>query len=152
MPIRTLLGSLVLSTSLDAHALDSERLSEADLLALASHLAQSAGSSQWQQLWQRSRSAGHLSPGNVAHFTLPQPQIAQLTRATLDNPQSAQAESGTRARYRRDFQPLVLGNDNGKPLTALCLWVDWRTLPERVSGSATSWMGQVSLLVSKPCP
>lgn len=152
MSIRILLGSLGLSICLGAHALETENRSEAELLALATTLAQHAGSSQWQQLWQRSREAGHLAPGAVAHFTLPAQRIDELTRATLASPQSAKAEKGTRARYRRDFQPLVLGNANGTPLSALCLSVDWRTLPERISGDAAPWMGQVSLLLSQPCP
>jgi len=152
MSLRILLGSLALSTSLGAQALETEKRSQAELIALASTLAQHAGSSQWQQLWQRSREAGHLSPGNAAHFTLPQPRIDELTRATLANPQSAHAEKATRVRYRRDFQPLVLGNDNGRPLGALCLSVDWRTLPERIDGNPAPWMGQVSLLLSQPCP
>jgi len=152
MSIRILLGSLALSTSLGAQALNTENLAEADLLALATALAQSAGSSQWQQLWQRSRAAGHLSPGQAAHFTLDQPQIARLTLATLEKADAATAERGTRARYRRDFQPQVLGNDKGTPLSALCVWVDWRTLPERLGASRKLEMGQVSLLLSKPCP
>ena len=129
MSLRILLGSLALSTCLGAQALETARRSQTELTALATTLAQHAGSSQWQQLWQRTREAGHLSPGKVAHFTLSQPRIDELTRITLASPHSAQAYKLTRVRYRRDFQPLVLGNDNGTPLSALCLSVDWRTLP-----------------------
>ncbi|MDR0280481.1 MAG: hypothetical protein LBJ37_21615 [Paucimonas sp.] len=152
MSLRLLLGSVALSASLGAHALNTENLTESELLALATHLAQNAGSSQWQQLWQRTRSAGHLSPGKVPHFTVPQQQIAELALATLQRADAARAEKGTRARYRRDFQPLVVGNDNGTSLSAVCLSVDWRTLPDNLSGSPVPWLGQVSLLLSKPCP
>lgn len=151
MSLRILIGSLVLSTSLGAQALDTENRPQAELLALATTLAQHAGSSQWQQLWQRSREAGHLTPGSTAHFTLPHQRIDELTRATLASAQSATPEKRTRVDYRRDFQPLVLGEQDGTPLTALCLSVDWRTLPERISGDPAPWMGQVSLLLSRPC-
>ncbi|OLS62750.1 hypothetical protein [Pseudomonas putida] len=152
MSPRILLGSLVLSTSLGAQALETENRPQAELIALATTLAQHAGSSQWQLLWQRSREAGHLTPGKAAHFTLPAQRIDELTRATLASPHSATAEKRTRVQYRRDFQPLVLGNLDGSPLSALCLTVDWRTLPERTGGDAGPWMGQVSLLLSQPCP
>ena len=39
--------------------------------------------------------------------------------------------------------------NNGASLSAVCLWVDWRTLPE--NSASTVHMGQVSLLLSKPC-
>lgn len=151
MPFRLLLGSLVLSTSLGAHALNTENLTETELLSLATSLAQNAGSSQWQQLWQRTRSAGHLTPGKVPYFTVPQQQIAELALVALQGADSASAEKGTRAHYRRDFHPLVVGSDNGTPLSALCLSVDWRTVPDNLSGSVVPWMGQVSLLLSQPC-
>ncbi|MHA6194218.1 hypothetical protein ACX3YG_07605 [Pseudomonas wadenswilerensis] len=152
MSLRLLLGSLVLSASLGAHALNTENLTETELLALATSLAQNAGSSQWQQLWQRTRSAGHLTPGKVAYFTVPQQQIAELALATLQSADGVNADKSTRARYRRDFHPLVVGSDKGTPLSAVCLSVDWRTVPDHLSGSAVPWMGQVSLLYSQPCP
>ncbi|MEE1924818.1 hypothetical protein V0R50_24145 [Pseudomonas sp. 148P] len=152
MSLRLLLGSLALSASLGAHALDTNNLTETELLALATSLAQNAGSSQWQQLWQRTRSAGHLAPGKVPYFTIPQQQIAELALVTLESADGASAGKGTRALYRRDFQPLVVGNDNGTPLSAVCLSVDWRTVPDNLSGSAVPWMGQISLLLSQPCP
>lgn len=151
MSLRILLGSLALSTCLGVQALETENRSETELIALASSLARSASSSQWQQLWQRSRAAGHLASGTAAHFTLPAQRIDELTRATLASPHSATAEKLTRVQYRRDFQPLVLGKLDGTPLMALCLTVDWRTLPERISGDPTPWMAQVSLLTSQPC-
>ena len=150
MPIRLLFGSLALSASLDSHALNTEQHAESTLLALGTSLAQSASSSQWQQLWQRTRAAGHLTPGNVAHFTLSHPHVAEHVRDTLDHADTVTPEHGTRARYRRDFQPQVVGIDSGVALTAVCLWVDWRTLPENLASAAH--MGQVSLLLSKPCP
>lgn len=152
MSLRTLLGSLVLSTCLGAQALETENRSETELIALASSLAQTAGSSQWQLLWQRSREAGHLTPGKAAHFVVSQQRIDELTRATLSRPDSASAQNLTRVQYRRDFQPLVVGKLGGTPLSALCLTVDWRTFPEGARGDPGPWMGQVSLLVSQPCP
>lgn len=152
MSFRLLLGSLALSTCLGAQALESEKRTEAELIALGTSLARYAGSSQWQQLWQRSREAGHLGRGTAPYFTVTAQQVDELTRQTLVQPDSAVAEKTTRALYRRDFRPLVLGTDNGTPLTALCLSVDWRTLPEHIKGSPAPWMGQVSLLTSQPCP
>lgn len=152
MSLRLLLGSLALSASLGAHALNTENLPETELLALATHLAQNAGSSQWQQLWQRTRNAGHLAPGKAPYFTVSQRQIAELSLATLHAPDSARAEKGTRVRYRRDFQPQVVGSDNGTPLSALCLSVDWRSVPDNLGASPVPWMGQASLLLSQPCP
>lgn len=149
MPVRLLFATLVLSTSLDSHALNTENQSESTLLTLGTTLASSAGSSQWQQLWQRTRDAGHLAPGSTAYFTLSHPQIAERVRQTLGHADSVIPERTTRARYRRDFQPEVVGMNNGASLSAVCLWVDWRTLPEN-SASAVH-MGQVSLLLSKPC-
>lgn len=152
MSIRLLLGSLMLATSLGTYALNTEKLPESALLSLGATLAHSAGSSQWQQLWQRTRTAGHLSPGEIAHFTLPQPQVAELVKSTLRQADSADAAKTTQVRYRRDFQPQVVGMLSGTPLSAICLWVDWRTLPDLHSTAMAPHMGQVSLLVSRPCP
>lgn len=152
MTLRPLFGSLVLCTSLAAHALNTEQLPDATLLALGSSLAQNAGSSQWQQLWQRTRAAGHLTPGAAAHFTLAQATIVELVTATLGAADAVSASKGTRAHYRRDFSPLVTGMDNGRPLSAICLWVDWRTLPENAIAASARHLSQVSLLVSHPCP
>lgn len=149
MPVRLLLATLALSASLDSHALNTENQSESTLRTLGTTLAGSAGSSQWQQLWQRTRDAGHLAPGTAAYFTLPHPQIAERVKETLSHADTVTPERTTRARYRRDFQPQVVGMNNGVSLSAVCLWVDWRTLPQ-TSANAVH-MGQVSLLLSKPC-
>ncbi len=150
MPIRMLFASLALLATLDSHALNTENQSESSLRALGATLATSAGSSQWQQLWQRTRDAGHLTPGDTPHFTLSHPQIAEHVRATLSHADSVTPEGTTQALYRRDFQPQVLGMDKGAALSAICLWVDWRTLAQNQSSG--THMGQVSLLLSKPCP
>lgn len=150
MPVRLLFGSLALSASLDSHALNTEQQSESSLRTLGATLAQVAGSSQWQQLWQRTREAGHLSPDSTVYFTLSHRQIAQRVRDTLEQADTAIPEHATHVRYRRDFQPQVVGIDNGMPRSAVCLWVDLRTLPENRPNAAH--MGQASLLLSKPCP
>lgn len=151
MSLRLLLGSLALSTCLAAQALTTEDLPESTLHALGAALAQNAGSSQWQQLWQRTRSGGHLAPGNTASFSLPHPLLAERVKATLADADTVAAEHGTHARYRRDFLPEVVGTDNGTALSAICLWVDWRSAPQRPSLPKPAEMGMVSLLVSQPC-
>ena len=150
MPIRLLFASLALFVTLDSHALNTENQSESTLRTLGATLASSAGNSQWQQLWQRTRDAGHLTPGDAPHFTLSHPQIAEHVRATLSHPDTVTPQGATQAQYRRDFKPQALGLDNGTTLSAVCLWVDWRTLAQNQSSGAH--MGQVSLLLSKPCP
>lgn len=152
MTLRFLLGSLALSTCLTAQALTTEDLPESTLHVLGAALAQNAGSSQWQQLWQRTRNGGHLAPGSTAWFSLPHPQIVERVKATLADADSVTAEHGTRARYRRDFQPEVVGRHNGTALSAVCLWVDWRGTPQQTSLPTPGQMGLVSLLVSHPCP
>lgn len=151
MSFRILSASLALFISAGAHALTTDNLPDTTLRALGARLAEQAGSSQWQQLWQRTRDAGHLGAGKVAHFTLDQPRIAGLVAATLADADTVIAEKSTRARYRRDFRPLVVGTYNGSPLTAVCLWVDWRSAPSGMLPAHVASMGQVSLLLSKPC-
>lgn len=151
MTLRILFGSLALSLSFGAQALTTEDLPESTLRALGATLAQHAGSSQWQQLWQRTRSGGHLVAGSVPYFSLPHPRIVERVRATLAEADSVTAEKGTRALYRRDFQPEVVGAHNGTPLSAVCVWVDWRSAAQPASALTPAQTGQVSLLVSQPC-
>ena len=152
MSMRTLLLSLLLLGPLDAHALATESQPRAVLLELAAQLAQGAGSSQWQQLWQRTRQAGHLhaSPQTL-HFDVPQVQIPQLVASTLAGADEALALKQTQVRYRRDFHPRIIGKAGAQELTALCIWVDWRSLPDQGISRPAAYLGQVSLLLARPC-
>ncbi|WP_259679236.1 hypothetical protein [Pseudomonas vranovensis] len=152
MSMRTLLLSLALLGPLNAHALPTESQPQEVLLELAAQLAHSAGSSQWQQLWQRSRQAGHLhSSPHTEHFNVPQVQIPALVASTLASADQARALKQTQVRYRRDFQPRVIGKAGTQALTALCVWVDWRSFPEQGVSHPTPYLGQVSLLLARPC-
>ncbi|MFD3208240.1 hypothetical protein, partial [Pseudomonas sp. LS_2] len=127
---RPLIASLLALACTSSLALDSTQLSQTQLLRLASELASVAGPSQWQQLWQRVRKAGYFSPHPTQpHFTLPQAMLPGLARQTLEQADHAEALGATQALYRRDLSPTVLGQHQGRALSALCLVVDWRALP-----------------------
>ncbi|MGF6592100.1 hypothetical protein [Pseudomonas sp. 2835] len=152
MWMRTLLTSLMLLGPLTAQALSTESQPRAVLLELGAQLANSAGSNQWQQLWQRTRQAGHLhSSPQVLHFDAPQAQIPALVSSTLTRADEALALKQTHVRYRRDFHPRIIGKDGPRELTALCVWVDWRSFPEQGISRPAGYLGQVSLLLARPC-
>lgn len=153
MPSRSLLGCLLLGTCLSAQALDTHSVPETTLLSLGASLASSAGSSQWQQLWKRSRDAGYLTPqAQGAWFTAAQATLPELVKATLAEADSVTAQQTTQALYRRDFHPQEIGRQGETRLYALCLRVDWRALGSRVPYNPLPHMKQVSLLEAQPCP
>mgnify|MGYP002129593966 CR=1 FL=1 len=107
MLIRTLCCALALHVG-SAHALQTDTLPAARLAELSSELASTAGSSQWQQLWKRTRDAGHFqSSGEQARFILPMTVIPELVRDTLAKADSATPQKSTLVLYRRDFAPRV---------------------------------------------
>ncbi|WP_405118028.1 hypothetical protein [Pseudomonas leptonychotis] len=151
MLIRTLPFLLILASGL-SHAMSTENLSETTLKAYGQSLAAAAGSSQWQQLWQRTRAAGYFNQdGAQARFTLPMKLIPELVSSTLRDAHSVQPDKGTQALYRRDFAPRVVGTEGPQALTAICLNVDWRSLPEYTPATDSGQMGSVSLLLVQPC-
>jgi hypothetical protein len=143
---------MLLPPSIAIHALDTRQASPEQLLTLGSQLAAHAGSSQWQQLWQRTRAAGHLqaTPGH-AYFTAPHLLLPELARQTLARADQVEAVNGTLARYRRTFSGKVIGVLDGQPLNSLCLIIDWRTLPQGQASKADAYLGGASLLNSYPC-
>ncbi|QHG64735.1 hypothetical protein [Pseudomonas putida] len=143
---------MLLTPSLPIHALDTGQAAPEQLLKLGSQLAAHAGSSQWQQLWQRTRAAGHLqATSGKAHFTIPQPQLPELARQTLAQADQVETVNRTLARYRRTFPDRVIGLLDGQPLNSLCLIIDWRTLPQEQADKAHAYLGSASLLNSYPC-
>jgi hypothetical protein len=143
---------MLLTPSLPTHALDTRQVPPEQLLKLGSQLAAHAGSSQWQQLWQRTRAAGHLQAASGrAYFTVAHPLLPDLARQTLARADQVETVSNTRARYRRTFPERVIGMLDGQPLNSLCLIVDWRTLPQEQAGKAQAYFAGVSLLNSYPC-
>ncbi|MCZ4322681.1 hypothetical protein [Pseudomonas anguilliseptica] len=151
MLIRNLSFLLILASGL-SHAMSTENLPEDTLKAYGQSLASGAGSSQWQQLWQRTRAAGYFNQDGVqARFTLPMKEIPELVSSTLRDAHSVQPDKGTQALYRRDFAPRVVGTEGPQPLTAICLKVDWRSLPDHTQVTDSAQMGSVSLLLAQPC-
>lgn len=143
---------MLLTPSLATHALDTRQAPPEQLLELGSQLADHAGSSQWQQLWQRTRAAGHLSatPGH-AYFTPPHTLLPELARQTLAQADQVEAVDSTLARYKRTFPDSVIGMLDDQPLNSLCLIIDWRTLPQEQATQALAYLGGASLLKSYPC-
>ncbi|MFJ4109933.1 hypothetical protein [Pseudomonas sp. NPDC089758] len=143
---------LLLLPALPTHALDVRQIPPERLLELGRELAAHAGSSQWQQLWQRTRAAGHLiaEPGH-AHFTLEQPQLPKLAYETLANAGQVEAVGKTLALYRRSFPDKVLGRHDKQSLSALCLVVDWRSLPQTMASRPHAYLANVSLMHVYPC-
>ncbi|MBS1199064.1 MAG: hypothetical protein H6R18_2849 [Proteobacteria bacterium] len=148
MLIRTFFCALALHVG-TTHALQTDTLPAARLYELSAELARSAGSSQWQQLWKRTRDAGYFqSSGEQARFTLPMAVIPEMVRDTLGRADSATAQRSTMVLYRRDFAPRVTGVETQKNLTAICLQVDWRSVPD--NPQAEQMVGAI-LLLSYPC-
>ncbi|OUM22895.1 hypothetical protein B8W72_31170 [Pseudomonas putida] len=146
-----LFASLIL-TPLTLHALDTREVTAAQLLELGRDLERHAGASQWQQLWQRVRQAGFLQANSApVHFTAPMSQLPELARQTLAQADQVQALHRTQALYRRSFSGTVIGQRDGQPLHALCLLVDWRTLPQGMLDASQAYLRSASLLSSYPC-
>ncbi|TDF86370.1 hypothetical protein [Pseudomonas sp. H9] len=152
MFFRRVLSSITLLIGLEAYALPTTDLSPEQRHALGKQLAEQAGASQWQQLWQRSRQAGHLQEHpTTAYFSLPSAELIKAAALTLSQPADTQALKQTQVLYRRDFSPHIVGKQAQENLSALCIWVDWRTLPENALSRPSAYLGQISLLLARPC-
>ncbi|RMQ47425.1 hypothetical protein ALQ04_03892 [Pseudomonas cichorii] len=136
--------------SSSAHALATGEVPPETLQAYGATLEASAGNAQWQQLWKRTRDEGMFSSQSPTHFTVPNNLIPDMARKTLGGSQSVKAMDTTRAMYRFDFSRPV-GIERNQQVTAICLTVDWRTLPADTAKDDASRMGSVSLLVARPC-
>lgn len=143
---------ILLAPSLPIQALDTGQAPPEQLLKLGNQLAAHAGNSQWQQLWQRTRAAGHLQarPGHP-YFTIAHPLLPGLARQALAQADQVEPQGKTVARYRRTFPDRVIGMLDDQPLNSLCLDIDWRTLPREQSGNAHAYLSGASLLNSYPC-
>ncbi|MDD2061131.1 hypothetical protein N5D52_18805 [Pseudomonas sp. GD03860] len=147
-----LLSSFALLACINAQAIPTTTLSPEQHHALGKQLAETAGASQWQQLWHRSRLAGYLdSQPTGAYFTLPQAVLPEAARLTLSDPSVTSALNQTQVLYRRDFPSQSIGRQGERPLNALCVLVDWRTLPEHALARPAPYLGQISLLLARPC-
>lgn len=148
MLVRTLCCAIALQVG-TAHALQTDTLPAARLGELSAELASTAGSSQWQQLWKRTRDAGHFrSNGEQARFTLPMAVIPELVRDTLSKADSVTAQKPSLVLYRRNFAPRVTGVEARKEVTAICLQVDWRSVPD--NPQAEQLIG-ANLMLTYPC-
>lgn len=152
MSIGRALGGITLLIGFEAQALQTAPLSPEQHQMLGQQLLQHAGASQWQQLWQRSRKAGHLDKqADIPYFSLDSAQLIQAVKLTLSQPEQTVALKHTQLLYRRDFLPHAVGKQADNSLSAVCLWVDWRTLPEHALNRPAAYLGQVSLLLAHPC-
>lgn len=134
------------------HAFNTTEIPCARLLDLGHMLSQKAGSSQWQQLWQRVRKAGYLNPGNTSlRFEVPSAVLPALAQQTLARADQVRPVYETQAIYRRTFDDRIIGSRNGQPLHALCVQVDWRSVPSGLSSLQDAHMGSASLLSVYPC-
>ncbi len=103
------------------------------------------------QLWKRTKDAGAFrTDGDQERFTTPQLDIPDMAAMTLAHSQNATSLGGTQAVYRYEFSHQI-GVKAHHKLSAFCLFVDWKNLPEGSKTSDTTHMGNVSLLVVKPC-
>ncbi|MFJ4441128.1 hypothetical protein ACIPZ8_03435 [Pseudomonas sp. NPDC089422] len=143
---------MLFTPSLPILALDTRQTAPERLLELGAQLAAHAGNSQWQQLWQRTRAAGHLQarPGH-AYFTVPQPLLPELARQVLAQADQVEPQGNTLARYRRTFPDKVIGVLDKQSLNSLCLLIDWRSLPQEQSDKAHAYLAGASFLNSYPC-
>ncbi|KIY41116.1 hypothetical protein TZ03_07915 [Pseudomonas sp. 10-1B] len=149
---KPLLFASLFLTPFSLHALDTRQVPAERLLELGGELAANAGASQWQQLWHRVRQAGYLQAnGAPVHFTVPSARLPELARQTLAQADQVQPLQQTHALYRRSFAGLVIGQRGGQPLHALCLLVDWRTLPQGMRDTPQAYLRSTSLLSSYPC-
>ncbi|MBF8728394.1 hypothetical protein [Pseudomonas putida] len=134
------------------HAFNTTEVPCAILIDLGHTLSQRAGSSQWQQLWQRVRKAGYLSPGNTSlRFEVPSALLPALAQQTLARADHVRPVFETQAVYRRTFDDRIIGFRNGQPLHALCVQVDWRSVPAELRSLQDAYVGSASLLSAYPC-
>lgn len=134
------------------HAFNTTEVPCARLLELGDTLSQNAGSSQWQQLWQRVRKAGYLSPGNTSlQFEVPSAVLPALAQQTLARADQVRPVYETQAIYRRTFDDRIIGSRNGQALHALCVQVDWRSVPSGLRSLQEAHVGSASLLSAYPC-
>ena len=134
-----------------AHALNTEEVEPQTLKDYAITLNASAGNIQWQQLWKTTRTTGYFSEQSPTHFTAPMKQVPDLVSTVLSSATSVKPFASTRATYRYDFAEKV-GLVNKVAVTALCVDVDWRSLPSGTAVDDAEKMKTVSLLLAKPCP
>ena len=101
-----------------------------------------------------------LMPGSTEAAAMAKTLAAlpEVLRYVADPLQAAEFFSGmvlgqrqTQALYRRHFAGQVIGQRNGQPLHALCLLVDWRTLPQGMRATPQAYLSSASLLSSYPC-
>ncbi|HWD31323.1 hypothetical protein ACIKP7_00985 [Pseudomonas caricapapayae] len=152
MHLGRLLSGISLLIGLEAQALPTAALSPEQHQALGKQLVEYAGASQWQQLWQRSREAGHLSEhASSPYFSLDSAQLVESVKLTLSRPEQTTALKQTQVLYRRDFLPQTVGKQADISLSAVCIWVDWRTLPVQAVNRPGPYLGQISLLLTRPC-
>lgn len=148
--------ALALATTLasPASAITLDAFTDTDLRHYSATLADQAGSSQWQLLWQNTRAAGHFKPiGTQPRFTLPMRDIPPLVQQTLAEPDRIDRLGATRTRLRRNISPRIAGEINGTPLNAICLTVDWRGASEPAKGKPAdvASLRFVSLVTAEPC-
>lgn len=131
------------------NAITLDTLTDTDLRRYSASLAEHAGSSQWQLLWQNSREAGHFkATGAQPRFTLPMRDIPALVQQTLAEPDRIDRLGTTRTRLRHNISPRIAGEVNGTPLNAICLTVDWRGASELANAQSLRF---VSLIAAEPC-
>lgn len=82
---------------------------------------------------------------------MPAARLPDLARQTLAQADQVHAQRQTQALYRRHFAGQVIGQRNSQPLHALCLLVDWRTLPQDMRATPQAYLSSASLLNSYPC-
>lgn len=138
-------------TAPSAHALTTNTVEPQTLKAYAATLATHASHFQWQQLWQATRKAGYFDNKAVTYFTLELPRVNNYAHTVLNQATNVTPYATNRATYRYDFTRQT-GIVNKVAVTALCVDIDWRTLPPGTDTSDASKMGSVSLLLAKPCP
>lgn len=134
-----------------AHALNTEEVEPQTLKDYAVTLNAQAGNFQWQQLWKNTRTAGYFSEQSPTHFTVPLSKVPDLVSVTLSRATSVKPFASTRATYRYDFATNV-GLVKKVAVTAVCIDVDWRTLPIGTAVDDAEKMKAVSLLLTTPCP
>lgn len=146
-----LLATFFLSP-LPVHALDTRLTPPDQLLTLGTELATNAGTSQWQQLWQRVRAAGYFQAQPATpYFTMAQAQLPMLAKQTLAQSDRVTAVDATLALYRRGFAGQQIGLRDGQPLYAMCLLVDWRSVPQAALHSTHAFVRGANLISAYPC-
>ncbi|WP_413468998.1 hypothetical protein [Pseudomonas fulva] len=149
---KRLLTAMLCLAATPLHAFTTTEVPCARLLALGHTLSQQAGSSQWQQLWQRVRKAGYLSPDNASlRFEVPSAVLPALAQQTLARADHVRPVSETQAIYRRAFDDRLIGSRKGQPLHALCVQVDWRSVPSELRSFQEAHVRSASLLSAYPC-